>query len=219
MKNEIQQSWDKNVDEWDRIIESNQIPSRKFTNQAIIYELKELDAFKILDCGCGEGWLTRAVTSLGKKAIGIDSTVGLIAKAKAKSNNSFYTLSYEEIIDGKTIPELPFDAVVFNFCLYQKENLSILLKKIKNMLVPGGYIIIQTLHPYFLVQNGHGYTSQWLTDSWKGLPGNFVEGHSWYARTFEDWNLVFTESDLKTVQIKEVLNSEKQPISIIYTLQ
>ncbi len=219
MKTDIQSSWDKNAEEWNRVIESNKILSRKFTNKAIVNMLAELNVSKNLDCGCGEGWLTREITALGKIAVGIDGTKKLISKAKKKGKESFYTIRYEEIMDGKTIPEHPYDAVVFNFCLYQEKGLSLLLKKIKNHLRPKGLVIIQTLHPGFILQNSHGYYSQWFTDSWKGLPGKFTDGHSWYARTFEDWAAVFKASNLKIVNLKEITSLDKQPLSILYTLQ
>ncbi len=79
--------------------------------------------------------------------------------------------------------------------------------------------MVQTLHPYFLIKSGFEYRSQTICDSWKGLPGNFVEGHSWYARTFEDWVAVFSTVNLQIVYVKEVLNNDNEPISLIMQLK
>jgi hypothetical protein len=75
--------------------------------------------------------------------------------------------------------------------------------------------VIQTLHPYFLIENGLPYQSQWLSDSWKGLPGNFTDGHSWYARTMEDWIEVLNMVEQSKFSFKEILNNEHKPISLI----
>lgn len=60
--NEIIKSWDINAGEWSRIVEQEGIASRNFTNPAIVETVKEYDLKNILDLGCGEGWLTRALS-------------------------------------------------------------------------------------------------------------------------------------------------------------
>ncbi len=218
MEKEVLASWDENADEWIKVLESQKIQSRAFTNKAIIKTLSALPISKILDCGCGEGWLTRSLSALGKDVVGIDATSRLIKKARQLSADTFYELSYEQIIDGESIPEHPFNAIVFNFCLYQKIGLEQLLKKIKGATTKNGFIIVQTIHPHWLKGQNLPYKSQWIKDSWLGLPGNFVNGHSWYARTFEDWISVFKNSGLRLHTIKEVTDTQSEPISVIFVL-
>lgn len=219
MEKEILKSWDENATEWIRILESKKIPSREFTNKAIINLLTELPVSKVLDCGCGEGWLTRSVAKIGKISVGVDATLKLIENAKNKSSESFYQLSYEEVVAGKSIPENPFEAVVFNFCLYKKNGIEELLKIIKKSISKNGFIIIQTMHPFFLTEQKLPYESQWIMDSWKGLSGDFENGHSWYARTFENWISVFTKSGLQLYKTIEVTNYEHSPVSVIFVLK
>ncbi|WP_411031558.1 class I SAM-dependent methyltransferase [Spongiimicrobium sp. 3-5] len=218
MKSEIIESWEKNAEEWVRVIEENQIQSRKFTNAAIVETVSKSNANKILDIGCGEGWLTRSITEMGKTAVGIDAIAPLIESARKKGQESFYQLTYEEIINGQEIPEGPYDCAVFNFCLYLKDGLIDLLVQTKKTLNENGTIIIQTLHPFFLFHQGLAYGSQWVTDSWKGLPGNFIEGHAWYARTFADWVDAFEKCDVKIIAAREVINGQGKPISLIFTI-
>jgi len=215
MKDEIKASWEKNASEWIKVIQNNSIPSRKFTNVAILDAVAELEGHKIVDIGCGEGWLTREMVDLGWEATGIDAIEPLILEARTKGSNTFEVFSYEEIMAEKPIPNAPFDAAVFNFCLYQKEGLTDLLANTLKQLHAKGTLVIQTLHPFFLVQNGFTYKSQWLTDSWKGLPGNFVEGHAWYARTFQDWVKDLNHLTNTSFEFKEILNDTNQPVSLI----
>ena len=212
-------SWNENAGEWIRILDSGKLSSRTFTNEEIVKTLTELPIAKILDCGCGEGWLSRSITKIGKKSIGVDATLELIESAKNKGSESYYRLTYEEIIKGKHIPENPFDAVVFNFSLYQKDNLIRLFKKIGKSITENGFLIIQTLHPFYLMEQNLPYKNQWIQDSWKGLSGDFQNGHKWYARTFESWLSVFTKSDLKLHTITEVTNQEDSPVSVIFVLK
>ncbi|WP_340063928.1 class I SAM-dependent methyltransferase [Ascidiimonas aurantiaca] len=218
-KDHIIESWKKNAKEWVRVIEQDEIPSRQYTNTAIVETLATLPARTILDVGCGEGWLTRSVTAIGKKATGIDAIPQLLKSAGEKGPEPYFNITYEDIINNITVPNAPFDAAVFNFCLYQKEGLVTLLKKTRKMISEQGYLVIQTLHPYFLFQNQLPYQSQWIDNSWKGLPGNFEDGHTWYARTFENWINIFNESELHLIDLKEVVNDEQKPLSVIFTIK
>ena len=215
MKSEIIESWKKNASEWIKVIQNQDIPSRKFTNKAIVDELTALEGKKFVDIGCGEGWLTRKMGEMGWKSTGLDAIPDLIAEAKKKSKDDYYEFTYEDIISGKSIPNIPFDVATFNFCLYQKDGLQPLLKKTLSQLSSEGVILIQTLHPYFLIAHNLPYKSQWLQDSWKGLPGNFEDGHSWYARTMEDWIGQLQQLHNTSFSIREIVNDSEEPISLI----
>ncbi|SFB79269.1 Methyltransferase domain-containing protein [Flagellimonas taeanensis] len=219
MSEDILKSWEKNASEWVKVIQSNSIPSRKYTNVAILDTIKELKGKKIVDIGCGEGWLTREMEKMGWETTGLDAIESLITEARKNSKADFHVFTYENIIDGKPMPNAPFDAAVFNFCLYLKEGLHQLLTNTLQQLSSKGTLVIQTLHPFFLLQNGLSYKSQWLSDSWKGLPGNFTDGHSWYARTFEDWTSVLNQLGGSKICITEIVNDEEKPISLILKLK
>lgn len=216
---EIIRSWEINAREWSRIIEEEGIASRAFTNPAIVDIIRDNDPENILDLGCGEGWLTRALSHGKNKVTGADATETLLESARKKGTQCFYRITYEEIIKGKKIPEAPFDAVVLNFCLYQKEEVPQLFTALKSSLAKQGTIYIQTLHPYFLLLNELSYEDQWIGDSWKGLIGNFVQPHSWYARTLESWTDMFKSCNYELLKIKEVNNFHKIPASIIFILK
>lgn len=215
MSKEILDSWNKNAGEWIKVIQNDAIPSRKFTNKAILEMVSELDGKKMVDIGCGEGWLTREMQKMGRKATGLDATKSFIEQARRLGNQTFEVFTFEEIIDGKPMPNAPFDAAVFNFCLYLKDGLTELLSNTLKQLAPNGTLVIQTLHPFFLLQYGLPYKSQWLSDSWKGLPGDFTDGHSWYARTMEDWVAELNRLENINFSMKEIVNDEKKPISLI----
>lgn len=217
--NKIISSWKTNANEWIKIIDKKAIPSRKFTNPAIVEVCEDLKPDRVLDVGCGEGWLTRTLANLAEVAVGTDAIEALIENAKVKGKGIFYRLTYQNFIDGYQLNEAPFDLIVFNFSIYQKNHLDKLLKKLQKQLTKNGHIVVQTLHPYFLLTNNLNYKSQWVEDSWKGLPGNFTNGHRWYARTFEDWMGVFNTCNLEILTIKEVLNDTLQPISVIFVVK
>lgn len=217
----ISKSWDINAEEWIKVINERQIPSRKITNPAIVDHVLSFGLKNILDLGCGEGWLCRALQSSGVKAHGVDVAARLIEDAMEKDTSSSYQcLSFEEIIDGAKIDEAPFDGIIFNFCIYEKSLMEKLLLKIAEILENKGYVFIQTLHPFTFQQNGQPYESAWVDDSWKGLPGNFKMPHKWYFRTLENWTNLFRHAGLALIHIKEPRGTGADlPSSIIFTLK
>jgi 2-polyprenyl-3-methyl-5-hydroxy-6-metoxy-1,4-benzoquinol methylase len=219
MKEHITASWEKNAAEWIRVIDNEEIASRKFTNKAILQILAETPSDKVLDVGCGEGWLTRSLSAMGKTAVGIDAIRALLENARSKGSESYYELSFEAIMAGQPIPEARFDIAVFNFCLYKKDGLAILLANTKKAINKDGFIIIQTLHPYFLIKNGYPYKSRSMENSWEGLPGNFKDGHSWYARTLEGWISEISESGMQLAELREISNAENLPVSLILKIR
>lgn len=219
MKENIVSSWEANAEVWINVIEQNEIASRKFTNRAIIEKIMGNEGQKVVDIGCGEGWLTREITAMGKQGIGLDAVEKLLQRARKKGKESFYQMTYEDIATGKSIPEGPHDIAVFNFCLYQKEGLFELLSNTLSALSPYGCIFIQTLHPSFLTQQYLPYKSQWIEDSWKGLSRKFGKPHKWYARTFEGWSRELNKLSDSVVEMSEVINDNEHPISLILKIQ
>lgn len=216
---DILNSWKRNAKEWNFIIESQSIPSRKYTDSAILETILGLGLKKVADLGCGEGWLCREMTKNQIEATGFDATEMLIKLAKEKGNSNFYQLDFQDILRGHPLQNAPFDGAVFNFSIYQKDDVELLFKEVLGNLNNKGVLLIQTLHPFYLMENGFGYRSQWLSDSWKGLPGNFEDGHLWYARTIEDWTDLIAEVPNSTFKIKEVVNDKDKPISLQLILE
>ena len=175
MKSEsVLDSWKVNAKEWIKALETQAIDSRSITNPAIVDLIERYNPKKVLDAGCGEGWLSIRLQELGISGSGIDATEDLIERAKSKSRMPFYVQSFEQLIQGAPAQGGPFEAVVFNFCLYLKDEVPLLLKAISDNLNGRKLLFIQTLHPFTFIGSESSYKNQWIEDSWKGLKGNFV---------------------------------------------
>ena len=62
----IVDSWHKNASPWTDAVRGNQIESRALiTNRAIIEAVLSRSPRTVLDIGCGEGWLVRALGEHG----------------------------------------------------------------------------------------------------------------------------------------------------------
>ncbi len=207
-------SWCKNASPWTNAVRSGEIESRKLiTNQAIIDAVISYSPQSILDLGCGEGWLTRELTTQGINVIGVDVVPELIEKAQ-QAGGDFLNVSYEEIQQGKL--SISVDVVVCNFALFGKESVEGLFETIATLLNPKGLFIIQTLHP--LVACGDfPYQDGWREGSWTGFNDDFTDPAPWYFRTLESWVKLFNDNGLRLIEIREPIHPNTQkPASVIF---
>lgn len=214
-------SWEANAQNWINDIDQEKISSRKLvTNQAIIDIVQAHRPHKVLDLGCGEGWLTRTLNEIGIPTVGVDGTEALIVNAKEKGGGTFQVCSYEAIIAGQALPQEPFDAVVINFGLFGDESTEQLLQEIQRSVLPQGKIFIQTLNPAYKIKLNEPYLDQWEDNGWAGLGDAYTQPFRWYFRTLESWVALFIRLNLNILAIREPLHPETQhPASMIFVLQ
>jgi len=201
---EILISWQKNVSQWTNAVQQSRIESRSLvTDQAIIDAVSSLSANSVLDVGCGEGWLVRALASRGLSVTGIDATQGLIDKAKAHEGGAFQVLEYMDV-SSTTIAE-KYDVVVGNFSLIGKESVEHIFKVMPDILNESGRFVLQTLHPRASCGD-EAYADGWRKGSWDGFSDDFVDPAPWYFRTLESWAQLYANNGLTLDAVKEPVN-------------
>ncbi len=210
MKNNF---WNENVEPWTQVVDSGAIASRHVTSPAIIKAITDFKLASVLDVGCGEGWIARALPPQ-TQYVGIDGSEGLIKKAKDRSRHSFETVSYEQFAQGLWKAPQSFQGIVFNYSLLD-ENLSPILKRAKSLLMPEGNILIQTLHPCFKMPK---YEDGWNTEDFKMVPVAFKDTMPWFGRTMASWIDLFAQSELSLEKLIEP-KIDGTPISVIFILK
>jgi len=197
-------SWDKNAANWTRAVRGALIPSRKAgTDDAIVKAIVARKPPRMLDVGCGEGWLIRRVRQLTRcAAVGIDGSALLIGEAKQADPNSQYeTMSYAELTSDSSSLGDDFDVVVFNYSLFD-EDAAQLLASVRPLLAIDGVAIIQTLHPWSLPA-GEAYADGWQTEDFAAFGNQNWEPMPWYFRTLESWHRVVRDAGLTLIDLKE----------------
>lgn len=219
---EILNTWHLNAKAWIKTIAGNTIESRRLvTNHAIVQEVSALKPLTLIDLGCGEGWLIHALQSVLPEChfTGLDAIPALTEAAAIKNTGaSFYTQSYQSIIEGNFFPATKADVIVINFALFGNEIVAELLTVIRRFISSGGYLLIQTLHPYF-ANGDHPYADGWRPGSWKGFSEDFTNPAPWYFRTMESWVSLFLFAGYHVEAIREPLHPvTKVPASVIFKL-
>jgi 2-polyprenyl-3-methyl-5-hydroxy-6-metoxy-1,4-benzoquinol methylase len=208
-------SWSKNTAPWIVAIQEQQIESRKLiTDRSIVNAVVSRGGQTLLDLGCGEGWLTRALIAQGINVLGTDAIPELLNRARAMGLGNFELASYIDIAAGQIGTK--FDVVVANFSLIGKESVESLFRSMPSLLNDGGSFIVQTLHP--TISCGDlPYLDGWRASSWDGFSDEFTDPAPWYFRTLESWVELYTTNGLSIVEIREPIHPQTgKPAAIIF---
>ena len=193
-------TWQKNVDCWTTAVRQQQIESRRLvTDAAIVESVLACSGESVLDLGCGEGWLTRSLTTHGKQVLGVDAVAGLVQRSQELGGGTFVQMDYGAIASGGL--QQSFDVVVCNFSLFGEASVEQLLGSIPLLLKPGGSLVIQTLHPR-VVCGDLPYEDGWREGSWDGFSEAFADPAPWYFRTMESWVALLKRSGFGAVDVQ-----------------
>lgn len=214
----IVDSWGKNVSPWTTAVRGGQVESReRVTNRAIIDATLSRSPRSVLDIGCGEGWLARALAAKGIHVVGVDVIPGLIEQAQAAGGGDFCVMSYEEIASGKL--SVSVDVAVCNFSLLGKESVEGVLRAVPSLLNSHGSFLVQTLHPV-MACGDTPYRDGWREGSWAGFSSEFTDPAPWYFRTLESWIQLFLSSGFQLLELREPLHPKTQkPAAVLFLAQ
>ncbi|KQN48812.1 methyltransferase type 12 [Pseudomonas sp. Leaf48] len=178
------QSWHHNAHAWIEAIRSASIESRhKVTDQAILLAVLGRQPQRVLDLGCGEGWLLRALSERGVEVVGVDGDATLVEAARAAGSAPVHLASYQTLVEASVDIGRDYDLICANFALLHQDIIP-LLAALHALLAPGGALVIQTLHPWAAAAGD--YQDGWREETFAGLKGQW-QPMPWYLRTLSSW--------------------------------
>jgi 2-polyprenyl-3-methyl-5-hydroxy-6-metoxy-1,4-benzoquinol methylase len=215
---EIERSWDGNAAAWTTLVRSGGIASRRLVTDAVVVDaVLALRPARVLDLGCGEGWLTRALCDRGVSAVGADGCAALIDAARREGGGGFVLAGYDDLAADPTRAGIGFDAVVANFALLHDDAvLGPLLHGLRQALAPRGALIIQTVHP---AAAGAPWRDGWRTEDFRGF-GTAADWRPmpWYFRTAGSWLALLRAAGYVLDELREPLHPETGvPASLLMT--
>ena len=211
------ESWHSNAEAWTTAVRERHIESRRVaTDAAIIDAVLAQRPHTALDLGCGEGWLVRALGARGVAVTGVDAIPVLIDQARA-AGGEFRVVSYADIGAGKL--DLRVDAIVCNFSLLGDASVKDLLTALPRLLMPGGCLIVQTVHPW-VACGAAPYVDGWREEDWAAFGNRFTAPAPWYFRTMGGWMSLLASTGWRLRAMREPLIPDTQrPASVIFTAQ
>ena len=224
----LDESWRANAEAWTTAVREGAIASRRAgTDAAIVHACRAavptLAGAAVLDLGCGEGWLARALAEQGAGVLGIDASAPLVEAARAASGTeaahvpAFAVASYAMLIADPAVAAGPWSLIACNFALLGDPVVPTLAACARR-LAPDGRLVVQTVHPWVAAGDG-AYEPGWREETFATFAIPFPATMPWYFRTLADWSVALAAADLRLLRVDEPLHPEtRRPLSLVLTL-
>ena len=213
-KRDPSRSWEANAAAWTAAVRNGAIASRRLgTDAAIVGAILAHRPRRVLDVGCGEGWLARELASHGVEVVGIDASVLLVASARELGGGTFHVCAYADLATSTELRGGRYHVVVCNFALLGDDVVST-LRALLPYVDDGGALIVQTVHPW-TARDG-SYANGWRMETFSAFGDAFPEPMPWYFRTLESWVADVTSSGYIVTALREPLNRQTgEPLSLL----
>lgn len=165
-------------------------------NPAIFELLGDFQGQRILDAGCGNGYLARMFVKRGAVVTGVEPAKVLIDYAREREQNDGLGIEYIESDLCEYIPQEEFfDIVVANMVFMDIPDYQKAIEVCAKALKKGGLLIFSLLHPCFdeIFREG--------SPKWADLHSVTVEDY------FNEWNTMQTYSYLFHRPLSSYINA------------
>lgn len=147
----MSESWDTIADWYAEYLRSGSA-LHDFSRDILLDRLPDdLGDQRILDVGCGEGFVSRALAGRGASVLGVDAAPRMIGHARAAEQERPTGAVYA-VDDGCTLATVPtgsVDWVTAGLALNNVPDLAAALRAIRRVLVDGGRLVFTIPHPCF----------------------------------------------------------------------
>ena len=109
--------------------------------------LGDLNGLKVLDLGCGHGWLSQMMNAAGAEITGIDGAEKLLEYARGRCPEGEFVQA--DLADGMPSFGKKFNRIVSTMVLMDIPDLSLLMRDVSQALTEDGRFIFTMLHPCF----------------------------------------------------------------------
>jgi ubiquinone/menaquinone biosynthesis C-methylase UbiE len=156
-------SWDQLAAWWDeRQGDTGDFWHRTLIDPAFLRVVGEVRGLRVLDLGCGNGYLSRRFAQDGAKVVAMDASASIVERAKARESRLPLGIEYH-VANAAHLPFLlaaSVDLVASNMALMDIEDAEGAIREVGRVLRPSGRLVASLSHPCF----DQGPTSTWLTE-------------------------------------------------------
>jgi len=152
MDERIDEQWETNAEVFASLIDGTGTPHhREILNPCVDRLLGDVNGKKLLDAGCGEGYLSRHYADKGAIVTGVDTSRKLIDICKKLAAQEEVSYDVGNICNLQFISDSAFDLVLCNLVLLNVACLPESLGEFNRVLRPGGILVFSVVHPAFNV--------------------------------------------------------------------
>lgn len=152
--NLTRERWEANAQYWVKVIRERRDRYRtELTDKAVLDAVGACEGLRVLDAGCGEGYLARTLADRGADVTGVDVSQGLIDAASSHPSSTDKTTFVRASVDDLPFDDDAFDLIVCNHLFSHLHDPTGALNEFSRVLKSGGRLVLLTLHPCFYVEN------------------------------------------------------------------
>ena len=217
MSSEIEDArefWDRVADDWQLQVGSDGDANRRLNSDPVLWAFAgDVRGLKVLDAGCGTGYLSIKLAARGASVTGIDFSERMIAIARATDPTADFRV--DALSELSTLKDDEFDMAVANYVLMDTPDLDGAIKAFHRVLKPGGVAVLVFSHPCFpagratMPTSGDGVTYVWnfpyfrrqkcIDPPWAHFTSEFI----WFHRPLSDYWKAFTAAGFAVVGFDE----------------
>lgn len=148
--------WDNNADQWHKLFGENDLNRCDLLDPLIMQILGDVSGKKILDAGCGDGYLCRKLARRGASLTGVEISGKMLDFAVDEQKKAPLAISYHHA-SCSSLPFLmasSFDVVVTNNVNQDLEDYRGAFSEFSRLLKPGGTYLHIENHPCFATPVG-----------------------------------------------------------------
>jgi ubiquinone/menaquinone biosynthesis C-methylase UbiE len=142
--------------------ETGDLWHRALIDPTFLRVVGDVRGLRVLDLGCGNGYLARHYARAGAKVMGVDASAPIIERARAREAEEPLGITYH-VADASHLPmfdEGSLDLVASNMALMDMENAEGAIREVGRVLKDRGRFVASFCHPCF----DQGPSSTWLIE-------------------------------------------------------
>jgi 2-polyprenyl-3-methyl-5-hydroxy-6-metoxy-1,4-benzoquinol methylase len=152
MDERFREQWESNAEVFTGLIDGEGTPHhRKILNPCVERLLGDVKGKKLLDAGCGEGYLARLYARKGADVTAIDLSQRLIETSEQLTEEEGFSIDYrvDNVCYIESVPNAEFDIILSNLVLLNVPCLDDAIKEFHRVLKVGGILVFSIVHPAF----------------------------------------------------------------------
>lgn len=185
----ISSQWDALADVWtSRYTEYGDLNRRYVIDPALFRILGDVKGLRVLDAGCGSGYLSRLLARRGAVVEGQDISQKFILLAQEHERKEPLGVRYRQgsIVDLREHADASFDLVASNLVLQDVREYEKAVWEIARVLRPGGRFVFSIMHPAFASPPIRGWVQE-PRDSNRNEDRQYVKVDRYFDRSTEAW--------------------------------
>jgi len=185
----IGEAWNRVADRWfSRYGEFGDVNREYIIDPTIFKILGQVKGKRILDAGCGNGYLCRLLSKKGAEIVGVDVSKRSIEIAEEIEKKEPMNIQYQigSICDLRMFEDDAFDLIVSNIVLDDLQDIDKAIRELYRVLKPEGKLVFSILHPCFSSPPVHGWVRK-PVDSQRKEDRLYWMVDRYFDRSIEEW--------------------------------